>query len=38
VALFSGITFEDVFAGVTTLPAGWSVDWVVSPANANSSY
>ena len=38
VALFSGITFEDVFAGVTTLPAGWLVDWVVSPANANSSY
>ena len=24
-ALFSGITFEDVFAGVTALPSGWSV-------------
>ena len=28
--LFSGITFEDVFVGVTTLPAGWSVEFVVS--------
>ena len=37
VALFSGITFEDVFAGVTALPPGWSVEWVVSPANTNST-
>ena len=38
VALFSGITFEDVFAGVIALPPGWSVEWVASPTNANSIY
>ena len=36
-ALFSGITFQDVFAGFTALPPGWSVEWVVSPANTNST-
>ena len=29
-ALFSGIAVEDVFAGLTALPSGWSVEWVVS--------
>jgi len=37
VALFSGITFEDVFAGVTALPSGWSMEWVISPTNTKSS-
>ena len=37
VALFSGNTFEDMFAGVIALPPGWSVEWVVSPANTNST-
>ena len=36
VALFSGIAFEDVFAGITALPPSWSVEWVASPTNANS--
>ena len=35
VALFSGNTFEDMFAGVIALPPGWSVEWVVSPANTD---
>ena len=29
-ALFSGIAVEDMFAGLTALPSGWSVEWVVS--------
>jgi hypothetical protein len=29
VALFSG-SAEDMFAGLTSLPSGWSVEWVVS--------
>ena len=29
-ALFSGITFEDIFTNLTALPSGWSVEWVVS--------
>jgi hypothetical protein len=37
VALFSDIAVEDVFAGLTALPSGWSVEWVVSPANTNST-
>ena len=35
VALFSGIAVEDMFASLTALPSGWSVEWVVSPANTN---
>jgi len=37
VALFSCIDFEDVIAGLTALPPGWSVEWVVSSANTDSS-
>ena len=37
VDLFSGITFEVVFADVTALPPSWSMEWVVSPANTNST-
>jgi len=37
VALFSGIAVEDMFAGLTALSSGWSVEWVVSPANTNST-
>ena len=37
VALFSSIAVEDIFAGLTALPSGWSVEWVVSPANTNST-
>ena len=37
VALFLGIDVEDMFAGLTALPSGWSVEWVVSPANTNST-
>ena len=29
-ALFSGIAVEDMFADLTSLPSGWSVEWVVS--------
>ena len=28
-ALFSGIAVEDMFVGLTALPSGWSVEWVV---------
>ena len=28
-ALFSDIVFEYIFAGLTALPPGWSVDWVI---------
>ena len=37
VALFSGIAVEDMFTGLTALPPGWSVEWVVSPTNTNST-
>ena len=37
VALFSGIDVEDMFAGLSGLPLGWSVEWVVSLANTNST-
>jgi hypothetical protein len=37
VALLSGITFEDMFAGVTTLPLGWFVERVVFLANISST-
>jgi hypothetical protein len=30
VTLFSGTAVEDMFAGLTALPSGWSVEWVVS--------
>ena len=36
-ALFSGIAVEDMFAGLTALPSGWYVEWVVSLANTNST-
>ena len=29
-ALFLGIAVEDMFASLTALPSGWSVEWVVS--------
>jgi len=38
VTLFSGIAVEVMFAGLTALSSGWSVEWVVSPANTNSTY
>ena len=37
VALFSGIAVEDMFASLTALSSGWSVECVVSPANTNST-
>jgi len=37
VALFSGITFEDMFADLTVLPPGWSVVWGGSSAGADTS-
>jgi hypothetical protein len=40
VAIFSGVSFEDMVAGLawpSTLPAGWSVDWDPSPANNGSA-
>ena len=37
VALFSGIAVEDMFFGLTALPSGWYVEWVVSLANTNST-
>ena len=36
-ALFSGITFEDMFADLTVLPLGWSVVWDGSLAVADAS-
>ena len=35
-ALFSGIDFEDMFAGLTTLPSGWSVEWDGSSAGTDT--
>ena len=37
VALFLGITFEDIFADLTALPPGWSVEWEGSSAGADAS-
>ena len=36
-ALFSGENFEDMFADLTALPPGWSVEWEGSSASANAS-
>ena len=36
-ALFSGITFEDMFADLTALPPSWSVVWDGSSAGADAS-
>ena len=36
-ALFSDNAFEDMFAGLTTLPPGWSVVWDESSAGADVS-
>ena len=36
-ALFSGITFEDMFADLTALPPGWSVEWEGPSAGAYAS-
>ena len=35
-ALFSGNAFEDMFAGLTTLPPGWSFEWDGSSASADT--
>ena len=35
-ALFLGITYEDMFAELTTLPPSWSVVWDGSSAGADS--
>ena len=35
-ALFSGITFEDMFAGLTVLPPGRSVVWGGSSAGVDA--
>jgi hypothetical protein len=37
VALFLGITYEDMFADLTALPLCWSVVWDGSLAGADAS-
>ena len=37
VALFSCITYEDMFAELTTLPSSWSAVWDGSSAGADAS-
>ena len=37
VALFSGITYEDMFSDLTALPPSWSVVWVGSSVGADAS-
>ena len=36
-ALFSGITYEDMFADLTALPLSWSVVWDGSSAGDDTS-
>ena len=36
-ALFLGITYEDMFAELTTLPLSWSAVWDGSSAGADAS-
>jgi hypothetical protein len=40
VAIFSGVSFEDMIAGLawpSTLPIGWTVEWDLSLASNDSA-